>query len=66
MAKSGKWVNERILKGLKDNSDTQAMSEFLLDLVKEEITHNSGLKRDDYKKKLYEWVHKARGDLNEN
>lgn len=66
MNKSKKGINERILRGIRDNSDSPVMTDFLLGLIREEIILPHGLRKDDYRKRLEEWTQKVEDKSNEN
>lgn len=66
MGKSSKGINRRILTCLKDKCESPIMAEFLLELVREEISRPNGLRREDYRRRIDEWARKKEVVSNED
>lgn len=59
MKKYSKGISERILKGLRENSaENETIANFLIEIAQEEISYVGGLRGEDYRKKIEEYLKK--------
>jgi hypothetical protein len=57
-----KRVNPTIIKTIRERSPDKAVSDFLIDIVYEEVEHSGGVRKEAYLKKISEYSAKWGSD----